>query len=396
MRLFFLILLTTSSCFFSFQPAVSANEPDRAQPKRGVTVSPPFSEQLPDHISRLPSFGTITWKTRRLPWVKEGPYAGISGASMSVHDGKIYVAGGFIPGGDDSGDLSSSRTSRWTWLYNPETDSWTQLPNAPFRREYTRSTVSGNSLYLIGGGKISKGKQPPYQPYGNCAQLDLSTETPTWHLHSKLNVPRTHTSVGSIDNFLVVAGGNEYQSSENGYSYKTIRNTMEVFDLTKPAEGWQVRSPIPSPGRGWSGSVTYDKYLYLFGGVTWNKDNSTTRIQETLRYDPATDEWKQLTAPPVAISGWEAAVYHSRYALIAGGVLQPDNNSQQGIIWSDLIWAYDLQSDKWLSVKGALPPGAVFNDPGVCIIDDTIYVLGAEGPAGNHYNYFLIGKINPK
>jgi hypothetical protein len=35
----------------------------------------------------------------------------------------------------------------------------------------------------------------------------------------------------------------------------------------------------------------------------------------------------------------------------------------------------------------------VFNDPGVVVIGDTIYVLGAEGPSGSHWNYFLVGRI---
>ena len=37
----------------------------------------------------------------------------------------------------------------------------------------------------------------------------------------------------------------------------------------------------------------------------------------------------------------------------------------------------------------------MFNDPGVASIGDTIYVLGAEGPDGSHYNYFLMGRITP-
>ena len=79
--------------------------------------------------------------------------------------------------------------------------------------------------------------------------------------------------------------------------------------------------------------------------------------------------------------------------MITGGVYRPDPESP--MIWSDLTLAYDTQEDQWLQVEGVLPPGAVFNDPGVVIIGDTIYVLGAEGPDGSHYNYFLIGKIHP-
>lgn len=47
-------------------------------------------------------------------------------------------------------------------------------------------------------------------------------------------------------------------------------------------------------------------------------------------------------------------------------------------------------------MKGTLPPGAVFNDAAVVSTDDTIYVLGGEGPSGSHYNYFLIGHFKPR
>jgi Kelch motif/Galactose oxidase, central domain len=393
MNIYLLILFSVISWFSHSSTSALAADTVLAIPKKGVTVTPPLSERLPARIKDMSSFGSITWKTEKLPWVKEGPYAGISGASMSVHNGKIYVVGGFIPGGDGSGDLNSNRTSRWAWAYHPESNEWKQLPDAPFRREYTRSILTGDKLYLIGGGKISKGSSPPYKAYAEIAVLDLSLESPVWRLHSNLNIPRTHTSVGSVGQKLIVVGGNEYDYSEKGYSFNTIRNTTEVFDLSNPAAGWQIRTPLPNSGRGWSASITNEKYIYLFGGLTWNSNGSTSRIRETMRYDPVQDKWKRLKAPPVAISGWEAGLYKNRYAIMAGGVMQSDDKLSTKMIWSDLVWSYDLQKDKWARVKGPLPPGAVFNDPGVSIIGDTIYVLGAEGPAGSHYNYFLIGKI---
>ena len=55
-----------------------------------------------------------------------------------------------------------------------------------------------------------------------------------------------------------------------------------------------------------------------------------------------------------------------------GGVLRPDADAP--ILWSDLIWAHDLEEDAWSRVEGILPPGA-------------------EGPDDSHYNYFLKGRI---
>ncbi len=75
--------------------------------------------------------------------------------------------------------------------------------------------------------------------------------------------------------------------------------------------------------------------------------------------------------------------------------MRPEHEPVGTTVWSDLVWAYDSQRDHWLRVNGILPPGAVFNDPGVAILGNTIYVLGAEGPSGSHYNYFSDGCIKP-
>ncbi|MCA9425591.1 MAG: hypothetical protein KC994_10985, partial [Candidatus Omnitrophica bacterium] len=360
--------------------AVATKEPVLpAPPKDGVEVDPPLSADLPEDYSSLPLFGSIEWETQRLPWVEEGPYAGISGVAMAVHDGKIYVVGGFIPGGDETEDAASRRTSRWTWVYDPNSGSWDRLADAPFRTEYTRGIVAEDSLYLIAGACQFKKQDPPYRVLGDCARLDLSTDPPTWKEFAPLNVPRTHTAIGHVGKYLIVAGGNQYDFAENGYSHNTIRDTNEVFDLSHPELGWQLKTPVPAPPRGWCGSVATQDAVYLFGGITWNESNEILGAGETLRYDPQTDNWKKLASSPLPISAWEGDLYADRYVLLAGGVVRPVLETDDSPTWSDLVWAYDIQEDRWTRVDGVLPPGAVFNDPGVVIIDDTIYVLGAEG-----------------
>ncbi len=366
----------------------------KAVPKEGKSVDPPLSEISSDEVKSVPILGAIEWQTTELPWVEQGPDAGISGVGMVAHEGKIYVIGGFIPGGDETDDAASRRTSRWTWRFDPEVGEWERLPDAPVRREYTRAIATDDSIYLVGGACQYKGSDPPYRVHGDCARLDLSADPPVWHPHSPLNTPRTHTAIGHVGNFLVVAGGNEYDFAENGYSHRTIRGTTEVFDLDHPERGWHTKTPIPGPARGWSASMAVGESLYVFGGLTWNVANEIVGTQETLRYDPATDTWEQLAPPPLPISGWEGDLYRGRYAIITGGDVRNGAHAPQPLIWSDLTWAYDIQEDRWYRMDGVLPPGAVFNDPGVAIIGDTIYVLGAEGPHGSHYNYFLTGRIS--
>jgi N-acetylneuraminic acid mutarotase len=125
--------------------------------------------------------------------------------------------------------------------------------------------------------------------------------------------------------------------------------------------------------------------FYMLGGVTWT-DKGRLRMAETLRYDLAKDHWQRLADFPVPISGWEAEVYADRYLIVIGGAERH---------WNDVPFVYDTQSNRWLRIESPLPPGGLFNDPGVCIIGHTIYVIGGEGPGGSHFNHFLIGQIKP-
>ncbi len=372
-------------------PATMAEEP--APPKEGKTPAAPLSAALPNEWSQLPLFGSIEWETKRLPWVDEGPYAGISGTAMVAHGDEIYVAGGFIPAGDGSGNADSHRTSKWTWKYDTTNDIWQRLADAPVRREYTRGIIATNTFYLIGGGCQYRTQQPRYRVHAETTQLDLSLEQPSWSMHSQLNVPRTHTAVGSVGNWLIVAGGNEYDYAEGGYSPHTVRATTEVFDTSAPEQGWQIKSPLPESPRGWAASATVQRHLYVFGGLTWQPSGGILGIRKTCRYDPETDLWEQKKQAPLVVSGWEGDLFNDRYVLMAGGVQRSTNASDSSITWSDLVWAYDTHDDCWLRVYGFLPPGAVFNDPGVTVVGNRIYVLGAEGPFGSHYNYFLVGHI---
>ncbi len=390
------LLMVLVATHFSTAVLAAEAEVEPAPPKQGVTPALPLSADRPAAYAELPTFGAIAWETEKLPWVDEGPYAGISGVAMDVWDDKIVLAGGFIPGGDETADRASRKTSRWSWLYDAAGNTWTQLAHAPDRREYARGLVADDTFYVFGGGKQYQKQDPPYLPHAECFALDLTRQPPAWREHSPLNVPRTHMAVGRVGNYLVVAGGNEYDYAEKGYSANTIRNTTEVFDLHQPELGWQVRAPIPAVGRGWSAAVATDEYLYVFGGVTWDETQNSVGVRETWRYSPAQDRWEKRTPPPVAISGWAGALFLNRYAVIVGGIMREKDKPGRTSYWSDLAWAYDVRDDRWLQVTGTLPPGAVFNDPAVAILDHTLYVLGGEGPKGSHYNYFLTGEIKPK
>jgi N-acetylneuraminic acid mutarotase len=368
-------------------PRLEARKKAREAAVQSAGIDKALSKEMPDEVKALPVFGEIEWTVKELPFIPKGPHGGISGAGMVVVDGKIYLAGGFIPEGDGTQE-TGYRTSRWAHRYDPATDQWTQLPDLPARREYTRAIATDDAVFVLGGAVQGR----PAQPSADVFRLDVGRTPLAWQTVTPLQVARTHHSVGKIGNQLVVAGGNKYDFDEHGYSGATILGSTEVFDLHQPEKGWVKRAPIPGVPRGWSATSVAGGKFFMLGGVTFHGSGKAvraprSRLQEALSYDPARDEWKRLVDFPFAISGWAGATYDERYIIAIGGA---------GTRWNDVPFVYDTKADRWMRITSPLPPGAVFNDPGVCIIGDTMYVDGGEGAGGSHFNHFLIGKIIPR
>lgn len=374
-------LLSSTISGLAIEPAM---KPDRKAAREAAVqracIDLALSRQLPEELKALPVFGEIIWSVKELPFIGKGPHAGVSGAGMSLVNGKIYLAGGFIPAGDGTQELGC-RTSRWAHCYDPKTDQWTQLPDLPARREYTRSIATQDAVYVLGGGAQGK----PFTASADVYRLDVNATPPAWKTGAPLSVPRTHMATDRVGDFMIVAGGNRYDFAEKGYSPRTIQNVTDVLDLAHPEAGWKQRTPIPGSPRGWSASAVVGDKFYMLGGVTWTP-NARVRLQECLSYDPAKDEWQKLADFPMPISGWEGATLDDRHIMVVGGA---------GNGWNDLAFVYDTKENRWLRCTSPLPPGAVFNDPGVCVIGDTIYVAGGEGSGGSHFNHFLVGKIIP-
>ncbi|MGC9319509.1 MAG: kelch repeat-containing protein, partial [Armatimonadota bacterium] len=265
----------------------------------------------------LPVLASVEWEEpcARIPYVEPGPSAGISGMAMVQFQGGIILAGGFIPGGDEEG----ARTSRWVHRYDPETGQWQRLGMMPIRREYVRGMATGDAVYIVGGACQHPGEDPKYRPHADCLKLIPDADSLQIETCGELSVPRSHMAVGAAGPYLVVAGGNEYDLAEGGYSENTLRGTTDVFDTRRPEAGWRAASPIPGAPRGWTASAALDGLLYVFGGLTM-QDGQWRSLSEALAYDPAADEWTRLPDTPYDVAGWEATVWRDRYIILVGGV----------------------------------------------------------------------------
>lgn len=361
-------------------PRIAARKAQKEQMVKVAGMSRALSKEMPEEVQRLPVFGRIEWKMQKMPFIAPGPHGGVSGSGMVVVDGKIYHVGGFIPAGDGS-DEAGNRTSRWAYVYDPQDGAWARLPDMPARREYTRVIATDDAVYVIGGFAQGKPGQPAAEVF--CLKV---RETPLqWKTVASLSVPRSHTAADRVGDLLVVAGGNRYDIAEKGYSVKTIQGVTETLDFSASDAQWRTMQTIPGAPRGWCASAVLNGRFYMLGGVTWTS-KARERLKECLYFEPLKNEWSRVADFPVPMSGWEAASYAGRYLVVIGGA---------GARWNDVAFIYDTQEDRWARFDGAVPPGGLYNDPGVCIIGDQIYVAGGEGPGGSHFDFFLVGTIKP-
>ncbi len=345
----------------------------------------PLSKSVPAALSNLPAFGRIDWTLERLPFATPGPQGGVSGMAFTALDGSLYMAGGYIPEGDETPDRASRETSRWAWRYTPATRTWAKLPDLPARREYPSGLAAGGWYYVLGGGVQNRGVSTHWQVCADCFRLDTTKMRATWQDCPKLHTPRSHMAAAAVGRYLVAIGGAEYTWTMKD-PYQRRGNT-EVLDLDHPSAGWQQRKPLPGPGRAWTASASCAGKLWMVGGISPEPDPKA--LTDTLAYDPARDEWSRKAALPMGGHSWGAACYQDRYVIVVGGLVGYGKDQ----VWSDLAFAYDIRDDRWMKVENTIPGGAVMSDVGVGIVRDSIYAAGAEGPRGTHFDLLRVGRI---
>lgn len=88
-----------------------------------------------------------------------------AGAGAAIYNGKLYLAGG-IQNGHASG------TTNMFDAYDPATDKWTALPNAPHIRDHSMAAVLNDKLYAIGGRNTSI-HEPEFGAFYSKVVLDV-------------------------------------------------------------------------------------------------------------------------------------------------------------------------------------------------------------------------------
>lgn len=117
---------------------------------------------------------------------------------------------------------------------------------------------------------------------------------------------------------------------------------------------WESLAPLPQPRAGIA-VAALNGQLYAMGGHTRPRMNRYEPAQphpEVWRYDPATDQWSEVAALPIALGGASAISIGGQIYLF-GGV------DDQGTI-TNVTYRYDPTGDTWHSGPEIPGPGRAF------------------------------------
>jgi N-acetylneuraminic acid mutarotase len=193
-------------------------------------------------------------------------------------DGLIYVVGAF------TGAYPSETPIPNIYIYNPATNQWIMGPNIPQdrRRGAAGVVVHNKKIYVVDG--IVNGHNS-----GSVNWLDeFDPATNAWTILP--NAPRTrdHFHAAVIGNKLYAAGGRRTSASTNQVFSLTVPE-VDAFDFT--TRQWAtLANPIPTL-RAASGTVALDGELVVIGGESGTQ---TTAHKETEALNVSTAAWQRL------------------------------------------------------------------------------------------------------
>jgi len=181
-----------------------------------------------------------------------------AGAGEAVYKGKLYLVCGITHG-------HSSGTNAMFDEYNPATNTWKQLPDAPHIRDHSMAVVVGDKLYAVGGRNTSYRDPENKIPFFRMVMLDVDCydfKTGAWStLAAKLPMGTGGGTAVNLDNKIYYIGGERATDTTQNAPQKDVF----VFEPANSTE-WTRASSLNLARNGVGGTVL-DHKIYIAGGA---------------------------------------------------------------------------------------------------------------------------------
>ncbi|HEY1556606.1 MAG TPA: kelch repeat-containing protein [Kofleriaceae bacterium] len=239
---------------------------------------------------RVDVFDPVSQTWRQLP---DAPVAWTH-IQLAALGSTLYLLGGL------EGSMYIAHGESWSMDTTQTPPVWTQLASIPagLERGSAAVIVSPDRIYLLGGAGTNNA-------LASCIYYDLTSNT--WNTSDlpDLPAPRSHPA-GMIrpDSTLVVTGG------LGGLFADTF--TADTWQLAPGASAWQTSAPMPDP-RGGCAYGVIEGSLVCAGG-----EAGTSALTYTETYDPIANTWTEDPAMPMPTAGAQGAVIADRLYVPGG------------------------------------------------------------------------------
>jgi N-acetylneuraminic acid mutarotase len=196
-------------------------------------------------------------------WVHKAPLPQPLGSMAVVAvDGVIHAVGGA------TGKTAQDRhTVAVHYIYDPQTDQWTESIPLPFPREHFNLIALSGKLYAI-GGRIENYAQNVATVFS----LDLHDKNAEWRTLPLMPTPRSGTQAAVLDGKIFLFGGEKFGG---------VYNNTEMFD---PVSGrWTELTPMPL-GRHGTQAITLGNMIFVPGGGPLNGGEAQTNANQAFVY----------------------------------------------------------------------------------------------------------------
>lgn len=260
-------------------------------------------------------------------------------SSAIAFEGKIYIFGGRD---------NSWNSSRSTFMYDPQTNKYSQKADMPIGKSHIDSIVEYKGyIYVIGG---ITGKD---MTTNSAHRYNVATDK--WEQIANLPSGRFGMSIIELNDLIYVIGG-----SVPGKNVGIV----EVYDPQKNT--WSRRKDIPTP-RSYSSSFIYNNRIYVVGGYSGNISTAVVEV-----FDPLLNTWSNATSMHKERNSFGITEHNGYFYAFGAGTIEK----------------YLPEEDTWILLNCKMPEN--ISAFGTASISSSTYIFGglnSSGISNNAYKY---------
>ena len=274
-------------------------------------------------------------------------------ATVAVADlGEIWVIGGKDDANPQQGN--DELFSKMIEAYNIDSQTLRTVTSMPNEAAYAGAVLIGGEIFVVGDWWPGT-NNPSLSAKGMVQIYNISTDT--WRNGTPMPALKRvgHAGVCEYGGYIWVAGG------VSGTAGTDATNRTLRYDPAN--DQWSEVSKMNNSKFGFA-LIPFEDKLYAFGGgvraISWGAP-TPSKIVEV--YDPILDNWTQLnTTIPKSVAGVRGTIRHNEIVLVGG-------------INSNQVVGFSPETEVWRTLS-SLP--TTIGDMGVSSLNGTIHTFGGD------------------